>query len=101
MSEIDNITTQVVNEINTEDKKINANLQSPLTAEQLMAIECIKKIKNPFKMIGVEAVIQDLNICKTIAYRLFQREDFPSINIGKNNQVMILAYIIWKMKKRV
>lgn len=92
--------TQVVNEIDTPDKKININLQSPLNAEQLMALESLKKLKNPFKMIGVEAVMQDLHICKTIAYRLFQREDFPSINIGKSNQVMLLAYIIWKMQKR-
>lgn len=101
MSEIDTIVTQVLNETDTEDKKININLQNPLTAEQLMAVESIKKIKNPFKMIGVQTVMQDLHICKSIAYRLFQRDDFPSINIGKNNQVMILAYMIWKMKKRV
>lgn len=96
-----NDLVQVINEIDTEDNKINVNLQTPLTAEQLMAMESIKRMKNPFKMIGVETVMQDLHICKTIAYRLFQREDFPSINIGKNNQVMILAYMIWKMQKRV
>ena len=100
MENINNLI-QIVNEIDTEDKKINVNLQTPLTAEQLMAIESIKRLKNPFKMIGVEIVMQDLHICKTIAYRLFQREDFPSINIGKNNQVMLIAYIIWKMQKRV
>lgn len=96
-----NDLVQVINEIDTEDSKINVNLQTPLTFEQLMAIESIKMLKNPFKMVGVETVMQDLHICKTIAYRLFQREDFPSINIGKNNQIMILAYMIWKMQKRV
>lgn len=92
--------TQVISKIDTEDKKINVNLQSPLNVEQLMALESVKRLKNPFRMIDVEAVIQDLHICKTIAYRLFQREDFPSINIGKSNQIMLLAYIIWKMQKR-
>ena len=92
--------TQVISKIDTEDKKINVNLQSPLNVEQLMALESVKRLKNPFRMIDVEAVMQDLHICKTIAYRLFQREDFPSINIGKSNQVMLLAYIIWKMQKR-
>ena len=100
MEEINNLT-QIISEIDTEDTKINVNLQGDLTMEQLMAIESIKKLKNPFRMIGVEAVMQDLHICKTIAYRLFQREDFPAINIGKNNQVMILPYMIWKMQKRV
>lgn len=104
MSEIDNITTELIKDIrviDTEDKKVSINVQNPLTPEDYMAIESIKKIKNPFRMIGVETVMKDLNICKTIAYRLFQREDFPSINIGKSNQVMILAYMIWKMQKRV
>ena len=66
-----------------------------------MAIESIRKIKNPFRMIGVDIVMKDLNICKTVAYKLFQREDFPAVNIGKSNQIMILAYMIWKMNRRV
>lgn len=101
MSEIDNITTKVVNEIDTEDKKININLPAPLTPEQVMAIQSIKRLKNPFKMLGVKDVMRDLNICETIAYRTFKRADFPSINIGKSNQVMLLSYLIWKMNKRV
>ena len=59
------------------------------------------KLKNPFKMIGVEAVMKDLNICRTIAYRLFKREDFPSITIGKSNQIMLISYLMWKLNKRV
>lgn len=101
MNEIDNITTKVANEIDTEDKKININLPAPLTPEQLMAIQSIKRLKNPFKMLSVKDVMRDLNICETIAYRTFKRADFPSINIGKSNQVMLLSYLIWKMNKRV
>lgn len=100
MNEIDNITMKVVNEIDTEEKKININLPAPLTAEQLMTIQSIKRLKNPFKMLSVKDVMQDLNICETIAYRTFKRADFPSINIGKSNQVMLVAYLIWKMRKR-
>lgn len=100
MNEIDNISTKVVNEIDTEEKKININLPAPLTAEQLMTIQSIKRLKNPFKMLSVKDVMQDLNICETIAYRTFKRADFPSINIGKSNQVMLVAYLIWKMSKR-
>ncbi len=101
MNELDNITMKIVNEIDTEDKKINVNLPSPLTAEQLMAIESIKRLKNPFRMLSVKDVMRDLNICETIAYRTFKRNDFPSITIGKSNQVMLLSYLIWKMSKRV
>ncbi len=100
MNEIDNISTKVANEIDTEEKKININLPAPLTAEQLMTIQSIKRLKNPFKMLSVKDVMQDLNICETIAYRTFKRADFPSINIGKSNQVMLVAYLIWKMRKR-
>lgn len=87
--------------IDTEDKDIIINYNKQLTPMDYMAIESIRKIKNPFRMIGVETVMKDLNICKTIAYKLFQREDFPAINIGKSNQIMILAYMIWKMNRRV
>lgn len=100
MNEIDNIAMKVANEIDTEDKKINIHLPAPLTTEQLMAIQSIKRLKNPFKMLSVKDVMQDLNICETIAYRTFKRADFPSINIGKSNQVMLVAYLIWKMRKR-
>ncbi len=100
MNEIDNISTKVANEIDTEEKKININLPAPLTAEQLMTIQSIKRLENPFKMLSVKDVMQDLNICETIAYRTFKRADFPSINIGKSNQVMLVAYLIWKMRKR-
>ena len=101
MEELEKIETQVIEKIDTEDKKININLQKPLTIEELMAIEIIKRLKNPFMMIDVVTVMKDLHICKSIAYRLFQRADFPSINIGKNNQIMLLPYMIWKMQKRV
>lgn len=101
MNEIDNISTKVANEIDTEEKKININLPAPLTPEQLMAIQSIKRLKNPFKMLSVKDIMRDLNICETIAYRTFKRADFPSINIGKSNQVMLVAYLIWKMNKRV
>lgn len=101
MNEIDNISKKVINEIDTEDKKISITLPAPLTPEQLMAIQSIKRLKNPFKMLSVKDVMRDLNICETIAYRTFKRSDFPSINIGKSNQVMLLSYLIWKMNKRV
>jgi hypothetical protein len=107
MEEINNATTQILNDrqennvIDTEEKRLEIKYNQKLTPMDYMAIESIRKLKNPFRMIGVNTVMKDLNICKTVAYKLFQREDFPSINIGKSNQVMVLAYMIWKMEKRV
>ena len=100
--ELKNLNKKVIEELsNTEYKKIVIEAQEILTPEQRLAIEEIRKIKNQFAMISVEDVMKDLKICRTIAYRVFQREDFPSINIGKSNQVMLLPYLIWKMTKKV
>ena len=102
MEEINDLTKQVINEIqNADTKNIVIETKETLTPEQRMAIDTIRRVKNPFKMLTVKDVMQDLGICETVAYRTFKRADFPSINIGKNNQVMLLAYLIWKMQKRV
>lgn len=99
MEELKNL---INNEIqNTETKNIIIETKEVLTPEQRMAIDTIRRVKNPFKMLTVKDVMNDLGICETIAYRTFKRNDFPSINVGKTNQVMLLAYLIWKMQKRV
>ena len=69
------------------------------TFDEQMAIECVRKVKNPFRMITVETVMKDLNICRSIAYKLFQSDDFPSKKIGKNHQISLIAYLMWKVKK--
>ena len=69
------------------------------TFDEQMAIECVKKVKNPFRMLTVENVMKDLNICRSIAYKLFKSEDFPSKKIGKNHQISLIAYLMWKVKK--
>lgn len=92
------ITEKMINEINKDNNNELKNYK--LTNEDLILIESIKRIKNPFRMIGVRDVMKDLNICETVAYKTFKRDDFPSINIGKTNQIMLIAYLIWKMKKR-
>ena len=81
-------------------KNIVIETKEILTPEQRIAIDSIRRVKNPFIMIGVKDVMKDLNVCETIAYKTFKRPDFPSNNIGKKNQVMLLAYILWKMEKR-
>lgn len=102
MEEINKLTNQVMNEIqNAETKNIIIETKEILTPEQRMAVDTIRRVKNPFKMLTVKDIMQDLNICETVAYKTFKRADFPSINVGKTNQVMLLAYLIWKMQKRV
>ena len=102
MEELNNLTKQVVNEIqNTDTKNIVIETKEVFTPEQRMAIDTIRRVKNPFRMISVKDVMNDLNVCETIAYRIFKRNDFPSINVGKSNQIMLLAYLIWKMSRRV
>lgn len=102
MEELNTITDKVINEIqNTETKNIVIETKEILTPEQRIAIDTIRRVKNPFAMIGVKDIMKDLKVCENIAYRIFRRQDFPSINIGKNNQIMLIAYLIWKMSKRV
>lgn len=102
MKELNTLADKVVKEIqNTEMKNIVIETKEILTPEQRIAIDSIRRVKNPFIMIGVKDVMKDLNVCETIAYKIFRRNDFPSINLGKTNQVMLLSYLIWKMSKRV
>lgn len=98
---IEDISQEVVKEIrNTESKNIVIETKEDITAEQRAVIESIRKVRNPFVMVGIDYVMKDLNICKTIVYKLFQREDFPAISIGKEHKVMLLSYLIWKMSRK-
>ena len=102
MEELNNLSEKISSEIqNAETKNIVIETKEVLTPEQRMAIDTIRRVKNPFIMLTVKDVMRDLNICETVAYKTFRRDDFPSINVGKNNQVMLLSYLIWKMSKRV
>ena len=102
MEELNDLNNKIIDEIqNTEMKNIIIETKETLTPEQRMAIDTIRRVKHPFRMLGVKDVMRDLNICETIAYKTFKRDDFPSINIGKSNQVMLLSYLIWKMSKRI
>lgn len=99
---MEELTNAINKEIeNIETKNIIIETKEVLTPEQRMAIDTIRRVQNPFKMLTVKDIMNDLGICETVAYKTFRRNDFPSINVGKTNQVMLLAYLIWKMQKRV
>lgn len=102
MNEVMNeITEELIDDLS--DKKIKQVVlthKERLSASQQLSIEAIKRIKNPFTMIGVPYVMRDLKIGENMAYNIFKRPDFPAITIGKRKQVMFLAYLIWKCERR-
>ena len=72
-----------------------------LTLKELMVIEAIKQIRNPFINLTVQDVAKDLKMGENMANQIFKRDDFPSVNLGKPKTVTLLAYLIWKMDRRV
>lgn len=101
MNQIVNVMTQEMSNIcGDTNKPIQINITNNLTPSDYMAIVSIKRLTNPFKMVDTKYVMKDLGISRSSVYKLFQREDFPSIDIGKTHQVMILAYLMWKLAKR-
>lgn len=84
------------------NENINSNQTKDkiLDIEEQMITEAMKKVKDPFVNLTVEDVMKDLGIGIVKAYEIFNRKDFPSINVGKTKTVTMLAYLIWKMKKQ-
>ena len=79
MEELNKISEKVINEIqNTETKNIVIETKEILTPEQRMAIDTIRRVKNPFKMLTVKDIMNDLGICESIAYKTFRREEVIS-----------------------
>lgn len=69
--------------------------------QEKILLEAIKRLKNPFINISVQDVAKDLKIGENMAYSIFRREDFPSINIGRCWKVCLISYILWKTQKRI
>lgn len=68
--------------------------------KELMILNAMKRVKNPFLNLTVADVAKDLKVGENLTNELFRRDDFPSINIGKTKTITLLAYLIWKMEKR-
>lgn len=86
--------------INDYTKLINTKDSELHTLEELMIIEAIKKIPDPFINLTVQDVAKDLKIGENMAYTVFKRKDFPSINIGRCWKISLISYLIWKTRKR-
>ncbi len=90
-----------MNNTNQTLKLIETNENKKYTQEELMIIEAIKKIGNPFINLTVQDVAKDLKIGENMAYTIFKRDDFPSVNIGRCWKISLISYLLWKTQKRV
>ena len=93
MEKINIVTKEILEEINNSENK-------QYTKTELMLLDSMKKIHNPFAMLTVLDVMRDLKISESAVYKTFNRKDFPAIKVGKKYKVMLLAYLIWKMDRR-
>ena len=85
MEEIMNkVTEEVLNEIENKDiKQIVIEHKEPRTVEQELALEAIKKVRNPFAMVNAEYVMRDLGLCRNKAYSLLKQEGYITTD-GRN-----------------
>lgn len=86
--------------INKETVIQEINNNRKLNFKEIMTIEAVKKVNNPFRNWTVQEVMKDLRVSEATANAIFKRSDFPSVNIGKTKTVTLLAYLIWKMERK-
>lgn len=87
------MNNQNIRTITKEEKSLNI--------KELMVLEAVKKLDNPFINLTVQDVAKDLKMGENSANQVFKRADFPSVNLGKPKTVTLLAYLIWKMDRKV
>ena len=86
--------------IDTKEKLNNITITFDNTQEKML-LDCIRRIQNPFINITVQDVARDLQVGENMAYEIFKRDDFPSVNIGRKWKISLIAYLLWKTQKRV
>lgn len=84
------MNSENVNIINTKEKNID---------EQIV-INYLNKQNDPFTILSVQDIANDLHIGINQAYDLFKQNDFPTIIIGKRKVVSLPAYLLWKINKK-
>ncbi len=82
-----------------ENINLNQTKDKTLNIEEVLIKELINNIENPYKLLTVNDVSKDLNIGINTAYTLFKNKQFPSIKVGKNRKITLLAYTLWKLHK--
>lgn len=83
-----------------ENIEINQTKDKELSLEELIVLETIKKVKNPFELLTAREVSKDLHIGINQAYELFKQDDFPTITIGKKKKIILATYLLWKFNKK-
>lgn len=78
---------------------MNENFSEELKKE--LVKQAVKSLEDPFKMLTVKDVAKDLYMGENKTNEIFNRADFPSVNIGKTRKIQKIAYILWKMEKRI
>ena len=78
---------------------MNENFSEELKKELLK--QAVKGLEDLFKMLTVKDVAKDLYMGENKTNELFNRVDFPSVNIGKTKKIQKIVYILWKMEKRI
>ena len=86
--------------IDTKEKLNNITITFDNTQEKML-LDCIRRIQNPFINITVQDGARDLQVGENMAYEIFKRDDFPSVNIGRKWKISLIAYLLWKTQKRV
>ena len=85
---------------NEELDELFGDVDSQYTKTELITLDSMQKIPNPFLMLTVKDVMKDLNISESAVYKTFNRQDFPAIKVCKKSLVMLLPYLIWKMERK-
>lgn len=89
-----------MNNTNIQEKIIDTKEKNNYSLKDIMLIEAVKKIQNPFINLTVKDVAKDLKMGENLTNELFKDKNFPSVNIGKQKTVTLLAYLLWKMEKQ-
>ena len=79
------VTYEILNKIAENNKEYSRM--------ELMTLDSLKKVRNPFLMLTVKDVMKDLNISESAVYKTFNRKDFPAIKVGKKHLVMLFPYL--------
>lgn len=89
-----------MNNQNIETNVIDTKEIAKNNLKELIIIEAVKKLDNPFVNLSVSDVAKDLKMGLNLTNELFKDKNFPSVNIGKEKTVTLLAYLIWKMQRQ-
>lgn len=100
MEKIKMMNNENVNIIDTKEKLDNITITFNNTQEKML-LDCIRRVRTPFINITVQDVAKDLQVGENMAYEIFKRDDFPSVNIGRKWKISLIAYLLWKTQKRV